>query len=146
MSGSWSPNQGDSIVWKVTASNRVTKGRLFWSNTLGIYQANFRPAIPNCKEADASSDKDSDNYSYCNDFALDYFDCNDYSTSINPSIQEDCNSIDDNCNGLVDDIKVFPPILPANGVCIGYNQTCVSGTWTSNRNAIPTYEATETSW
>ena len=38
-------------------------------------------------------------------------DCNDNNADINPDARETCNTIDDDCNGLIDDSALQGPLL-----------------------------------
>ena len=62
-------------------------------------------------------------------YATNAGDCNDASSSINPSATESCNGIDDNCNGLID---TYDPLLsPAGPLALTANVSqvlCHGGT------------------
>ena len=40
-----------------------------------------------------------------------------------------CNNLDDDCDGLTDNVTVFPACSSQCGVCAGTQQVCLNGTW-----------------
>jgi hypothetical protein len=72
-------------------------------------------------------------------------DCNDASAAVKPGASELCNSIDDNCNGIVDDGAVSATVTPAGtvSICSGSNTVLQANTgsgltyqWKKNGNNI----------
>lgn len=65
---------------------------------------------------------------YCDDdndgFAEDQGDCNDENPAVGPMMTEVCNGIDDDCNGLVDDVMEPPIDCLQQGVCLGTSAVC----------------------
>ncbi len=91
---------GTGTIWSIINSTRVQNLSEFWeiwksrgNNASAGLGALFQNLINYC------SDSDLDGFEEwpCGD------DCNDSSANINPSIEEICNGVDDNCNGLVDE-------------------------------------------
>ncbi|HYV91177.1 MAG TPA: MopE-related protein [Chitinophagales bacterium] len=73
-------------------------------------------------------------------------DCDDANASIHPGAAELCNSIDDNCNGVVDDNAIQATVTPGGEVnaCKGAPLTLIANTgsgitysWYKNGNIIP---------
>ncbi|NUQ24311.1 MAG: T9SS type A sorting domain-containing protein [Saprospiraceae bacterium] len=59
-------------------------------------------------------------------------DCNDSDPAINPSAVEACNSVDDNCDGFVDNNPSPVNILPSNpSICTGNGTTLTASSGTS---------------
>ncbi|MFI5134792.1 MAG: MopE-related protein, partial [Chitinophagales bacterium] len=85
-------------------------------------------------------------------------DCNDGNSSIHPNAPEICNSVDDNCNGVVDENAVNAIISPSGAVniCTGTIKTLSSNNgsglfyqWYRDGNSIPgatakTYKVSDT--
>ncbi len=60
-------------------------------------------------------------------YAANKLDCNDQNALVNPLAAElPCNGLDDNCNGLVDDLVVLDPVVKDTMICQGQSVTIVS--------------------
>ena len=72
-------------------------------------------------------------------------DCDDHDAAISPDAPEACNALDDDCNGVVDDLLLQGngPSCQSQGICFGTLPACVGGAWLC---AYPTdYEEEESS-
>ncbi len=56
-------------------------------------------------------------------------DCNDSTGLIGPDAPEQCNGIDDDCDGIVDDDLIGPDCALTRGICAGSRQRCLGGAW-----------------
>jgi hypothetical protein len=75
-------------------------------------------------------------------------DCDETDPAINSSAREECNNIDDDCDGNTDDILEAdsPRCTHYMGVCKLARQNCVDGAWDECASGYgPDYEVTETS-
>jgi hypothetical protein len=59
-------------------------------------RADYVDSFLACRQS-GGEDADGDGFDFCND-------CNDQDANVNPSKVEVCNGIDDDCDGLVDDL------------------------------------------
>jgi hypothetical protein len=74
-------------------------------------------------------DKDGDNHGKCP--ACLGTDCDETNPAVNSSAREECNDVDDDCNGTTDDISEVdrPRCEHFRGVCKLARQNCVEGAW-----------------
>jgi hypothetical protein len=79
-------------------------------------------------------------------YADNNFDCHDSDASINPAVEEMCDGIDNDCDGMIDEDIVAPPYYSGVGVCAGLTLICNgAGGWMEpDPRTIPEYEAIET--
>src|SRR5205814_3353013 len=65
-------------------------------------------------------------------YIADGTDCNDGDATIHPNASDVCNSIDDNCNGVIDENAITATITPTGSVstCSGVNVTFTANTGT----------------
>ena len=84
-----------------------------------------------------------------NDGSLDVDDCEPQNASISPNAIEQCNGLDDDCNGQVDDNFNFTPALSdnQNGVCSGTQKVCsgMNGWQEPDYSSVTGFEAVEIS-
>ena len=70
-------------------------------------------------------------------------DCDDSRNQVSPFGSEQCNNLDDDCNGMVDDSpRDAPRTDNPIGVC-NQPKTCIAGTWENAYAMIPGYQAVE---
>ncbi|MBC8173774.1 MAG: T9SS type A sorting domain-containing protein, partial [Chitinophagales bacterium] len=101
-----------------------------------IYFAKYL-SCPIAYYADVDADGFGDPFSsdsICEDippigFVLNSFDCNDANSLVNPDATEICNSIDDDCDGMMDDTELIATITPA-----GATVFCKPGSVVLNAN------------
>ncbi|HUM47640.1 MAG TPA: T9SS type A sorting domain-containing protein [Chitinophagales bacterium] len=85
-----------------------------------VYSKDFWEYTPGCTPLTVYADFDNDGYgdisnSYFSSdcvpvgYVTDSTDCNDANSSINPGATESANGIDDNCNGVIDDVICHVP-------------------------------------
>lgn len=61
---------------------------------------------------------DDDNDGFCSDV-----DCDDTDASVNPNAEEVCDGIDNDCNGLIDDVSCTTPVVMENGLLNAVDDT-----------------------
>ena len=74
------------------------------------------------------------------------YDCNENNANIYAGASEQCNNVDEDCNGVKDDIAAKDLELAdkQGGVCLGATQVCVNGEWEEpDYTEINNYEANE---
>jgi hypothetical protein len=90
----------------------TTTGRLFFGYAL-VFDGDFETAhvgrplggtCNRCAASDRDGDGSSDDPECCPDPQL--CDCNDGDPSVHPGALEVCNGVDDNCNGVIDDVDL----------------------------------------
>ena len=135
-----------------------------WTPTeAGIYTIYLNTTVPDCKCNNQISqqeqktiivclDKDGDGF-YVNNSECGIIDCDDSNSNVYPGANETCNSIDDDCDGWVDEELTRPCGI---GPCQGM-QTCTEGQWSNcssqgsdagicaicNVDGIPVYDETQ---
>ena len=91
-------------------------------------------------------DRDGDNHG--KGYACAGTDCDDTDETINSGAREECNNVDDDCDGTTDDIPESdrPRCVHYKGVCKLARQNCVDGAWDECATGYgPDYEDPETS-
>ncbi len=76
---------------------------------------------------------------------MDGADCDDSNAAVNPEAAENCDSIDNDCNGSTADGsgESAPPNTLQAGVCTGSEQICTAGAWTDDYSSVSSFEASE---
>ncbi|MBW2972335.1 hypothetical protein KY359_04835 [Candidatus Woesearchaeota archaeon] len=65
------------------------------------------------------------------------FDCDDTDASVNPGAREVCNSVDDDCNTMIDDQLTRECGVSAVGVCRMGAERCIDGQWLYCNAVLP---------
>lgn len=90
----------------------------------------------NCDGVTDKCDDDSDGY-------YSEVDCDDGNPNVNPGVLEECDNLDNNCDGIIDNILEVPLNYNQNGVCGGSQMVCMNGQWYEDYTVIPEYELEE---
>jgi len=89
-------------------------------------------------------DYDGDNHGRCPDCTGS--DCDDTDATVNSSAREECNNVDDDCDGTTDNVpdEDRPRCVHYKGVCKLARQNCVNGAWDECANGYgPDYVTDE---
>jgi hypothetical protein len=108
---------------------------------LGLTKTSLMGHLVNGTPGDINPSCDND----ADGFTEEDGDCDDHDAGISPDAPEACNAVDDDCNGLIDDLLLQGngPSCQAQGICFGTLPSCVAGAWLC---AYPTdYEDEESS-
>jgi hypothetical protein len=146
---------GDDITWTVSASNAVDPDSMYWSNTRGDSpRAEFEPAIHDCRLASVTPPADRQGgecaglLKVCDPTTL-RFEDPDYDSLVTAfeDVELSCDTVDNDCNGTVDDVANPPLADLQDGVCAGVGKACEGGVYVEPDYAavVATYEAEEAS-
>lgn len=98
---------------------------------------------------DACADLDSDGFFTGTECPPDrLLDCDDTDNSVNPSAREECDGVDNNCDGTIDEDQPLLPCPLQIGICSGAQRACENGGYVDCGLAGlygPDYESVETS-
>jgi hypothetical protein len=143
---------GDTLTWRITSSALLADDAVYWSNTRGdTPRAEFELAIFDCRLADEAplADRQGSECAgmtkVCDEATLHFVEP-DYAATITgfEDLELACDGVDNDCNGVTDDVADPPLADVQEGVCAGATQVCAGGVYEEpDYAAIPGYEATE---